>query len=264
MTDKLTNALDRLRLHPIFHDIQSLDDLRVFMEYHVFCVFDFMSLLKSVQNGFCHSRVPWLPPKHGLLARMINQIVVDEETDLGPDNEPISHYELYLKGMSEVGADTSQVLGFTEALGRGVRPGQALDQLDIDPAIRAFVECTLDICEAPIYVRAGCFFHSREAIIPDMFRTLVNQLHASGQDCDTMIFYLDRHIKVDEEEHGPMAREILKSLYRGYPERQKEVELVSLRAIEQRINIWDACLSKIRQNKLALSSQLGKVSEKRA
>jgi hypothetical protein len=41
--------------------IQSQEDLKLFMEYHVFAVWDFMSLLKTMQHNIVPSGNIWLP-----------------------------------------------------------------------------------------------------------------------------------------------------------------------------------------------------------
>ena len=41
---------EKLEEHALFSRIDSLDDLRFFMRYHVYAVWDFMSLLKKLQQ----------------------------------------------------------------------------------------------------------------------------------------------------------------------------------------------------------------------
>jgi hypothetical protein len=49
--------------------------------------------------------------------------------------------------------------------------------------------------------------------------------------------YLDRHITLDHDEHGPLALRLLASLCDGDPTR--EAEAVGVAAIQARIALWD-------------------------
>jgi Protein of unknown function (DUF3050) len=106
----IDSTRQRMVEHPVFTAIHDVQDLRIFMEVHVFAVWDFMSLVKRLQRDLTCIEVPWLPPRDRHAAQLINQIVLGEETDVDPSGEPVSHLELYLGAMREVGADTARPL----------------------------------------------------------------------------------------------------------------------------------------------------------
>jgi len=118
--DTLRTALaplrDQLLDHPIYASVNTLPRLRCFMRYHVFAVWDFMCLAKRLQRDLTSLDLLWLPPARPALARFINSLILAEETDLDPDGAAASHFELYVQGMEEVGASTTEALGFLAML----------------------------------------------------------------------------------------------------------------------------------------------------
>jgi hypothetical protein len=96
----------RLVQHSVYQMIDSTEALSIFMERHVFAVWDFMSLLKSLQNSQTCVGVPWLPTPNRAVARFINEIVCGEESDEDGAGGYISHFDLYREAMTECGAST--------------------------------------------------------------------------------------------------------------------------------------------------------------
>jgi hypothetical protein len=124
--DELRIALNPLRQvlvnHPIYSSVNSVSRLREFMQMHAFAVWDFMSLVKRLHSN----SLPWLPPVSARIARFTNEVVLGEETDVSLDGKPISHFELYLRAMDEIGADTSVIKGFAAQLALGANWRDAL------------------------------------------------------------------------------------------------------------------------------------------
>lgn len=231
----------QLGQHPLYGKVTSMDHLRIFMEHHVFAVWDFMSLAKRLQRDLTSEQVPWIPRPQALYTRLINEIMLDEESDDDGRGGYASHFELYLAAMSEAGADTTPVRRFVQALQQGQEPGPALERLEVPVAVREFVLHTLHIAlNAPLQQVAAAFFYGREDLIPGLFSALLQQWQVEGRPVGCFTYYLSRHIEVDSERHGPMVRRLLDDLCAERPAFQQEAEAVAREVMEHRLRLWNA------------------------
>lgn len=225
----------------LYFRLQSMADLRQFMEHHVFAVWDFMSLLKGLQRELTCVEVPWVPTANPATRRLINEIVLEEETDLDPQGQPTSHFELYMRAMEECGADTLPIRRLVAAVGAGRSVSQALTDAQAPASVRQFVETTFRIiASGKAHAVAAAFTFGREDLIPAMFRQLVGELRDRfpGQ-LDTFVYYLDRHIQLDEEVHAPLAQQMVRELCADDPQRWQEAQQVTIECLEARMVLWD-------------------------
>jgi hypothetical protein len=253
--DQLATLRAELLDHPIYAEVASIADLRRFMEDHVFAVWDFMSLLKRLQQDLTCTRVPWFPANNARAARLINDIVIGEETDVGPDGSNISHLELYLRAMADVGASTLQFDRF-RALAR-VAPSVdgAMARTGVPAHVRAFVAHTMTLAHSGSTEEVlAAFFYGREDIIPDMFRRLQRTLQGGRHENDALrhfIYYIDRHIELDGDSHGPMGRELLENLVADSPQSTERALRAACKSINARIELWNGTLSRLRDLRAA-------------
>ncbi len=233
--ENLTLLQDDLCRHEVYSRLTDMKSLRHFMSYHVFAVWDFMSLLKSLQKEITCVEVPWRPSTYSPeLVRFINQIVLGEESDLDKDGNAISHFELYLSGMKEVGASPSGLFDF-------------LPELNIDTlpsGVKEFVSENLRLAREghPVEVAAS-FFFGREKLIPSMFTSMVEVLKRENVEAPTFLYYLERHIEVDGEEHGPLAMKCLSELMKGDKSKETMAMKAGINALYLRKKLWDECLT---------------------
>ena len=241
-----TTHLDEYRSvlvnHPLYNKINSIDAIQRFMEIHVFAVWDFMSLLKRLQLELTCVSIPWIPVGNPITRRLINEIVFGEESDVDKDGHPVSHFELYLKAMEDIGADTRCITSFIKQLKQVESWEKALISSGASQAAIKFVRNTMHCVEnAPIHVVAGVFTYGREDLIPDMFISIVRELSEKGHSgAETLLYYLERHIEIDGDEHGPMALKMIEELCEGDPTKKQESIDAAKQALESRIELWDA------------------------
>jgi hypothetical protein len=248
--DHLCNLRAALLDHAIYTQVASVADLTRFMEDHVFAVWDFMSLLKRLQQDMTCVTVPWFPADNSKAARLINDIVIGEETDVGPDGSYISHLALYLRAMRDVGASTRQFEKFRSLVLVGVPVEVALARIGAPPHVQTFVAQTMALANSGTTEEVlAAFFYGREDIIPEMFRRLLGALYGAKNDNDRLrhfIYYIDRHIELDGDSHGPMGRELLSDLIANSPHRGERALQAACSSIEARIRLWNGTLSKLR------------------
>ena len=235
----------RLLHHPLYRTVTSRAGLALFMEQHIICVWDFMTLVKSLQADICGTQLPWKPPKSAQAARLLNDIVLAEESDDLGNGLILSHFELYLRAMDEIGADTNPILHLLQQLQHGQELHQALKHSALSQAAKKFTTHTFSLLREPDYVRAAVFYQSREEIIPLMFQSFLEQFRHEGIHCPHLELYLQRHIECDADEHGPAALELLHLLYNGSAERKSIAESKAQEAIQARIQLWDATQTSI-------------------
>lgn len=226
--------------HPVFAEIDTLEVLKRFMETHVFAVWDFMSLTKRLQQELTCTQLPWPPPKDAAAARLINEIVLGEESDDKRGAGHYSHFELYLDAMREIGASTAQVERFVTLQAQGMHYTTALRSVDAGEAASGFVSHTLDTAlNAPAHCVAAAFLHGRESVIPLMFQRILDDWGITTHQAPTFRYYLQRHIDVDEGEHGPAAEQLVARLVAGDEQRAREACQAAIAAVESRIALWD-------------------------
>ncbi len=239
-------ALLRQRLidHPLYDAVQTLPQLRVFQREHAFAVWDFMSLLKRLQQIVSGSTLPWLPPADPQATRFVQEIVLGEECDDDGRGGYASHFTLYLQAMQELTADTEPIDALVTAVQRGTTWSAALQSAAPLPTTAAFVTDTLRLVEhgTPSEI-AAAFFYGREDVIPEMFTRLVRTLTAKGIPCERLLHYLRRHIELDGDQHGPQAERLLDRFIAGDPRERERAEQAACRALRSRLALWDGILA---------------------
>ena len=255
----LDEISEELENHDLFSRINSLDDLRFFMQHHVFAVWDFMSLLKKLQQTYAPHGSPWMPTgERGTLIRFINEIVMEEESDqaYGSNGDSYaSHFDIYLQSMREIESSTQEVSSFLEEVREnGLEVGLSLPLVP-SPSLK-FMRHTFGVIDAgrPHEVAAS-FALARESVIPLMFKRILNMTKVTKQDAPVFHYYLERHAELDGDHHGPMANRILDEICSGDPSKERQVLDQARESIQARITFWDEVLLSLDQVDVSLGNQ---------
>jgi len=249
--ERLTPLKAALLTHPIYQEIDRPDSLRLFMEHHIFAVWDFMSLLKALQRRLCCVEVPWLPAADPVGGRLVNEIVLAEESDDDGRGGFASHFELYHRAMTRCGANTGPIDGFLCELRRGKPIPASLESPGVPECASQFVRRTFDIIDGGnLCAIASAFTFGREDLLPAVFQRIVDELNVeAGGGLDDFKYYLERHIGLDGEEHGPMAHRLVLSVCGSDEFRWQVAEQVAVNCVEARRELWDGICDVIRRQK---------------
>lgn len=252
--EKIKLLRKELAMHPVYAAVQNMDDLTLFMQHHIYSVWDFMSLVKYLQNQIAPARTPWLPHGDVQVQRFINDIVLEEETDEGiplEDGTPTytSHFNLYALAMEEVKTGSNKLIKEFVDKVTSSSLEEAFKTVDIPSPAKEFMKTTFGFIESDKpHVVAAAFALGREHIIPEMFRALLEKMNIQREQAEVFHYYLDRHIQLDGDFHGPMSLRMLELLCEGDEAKIAEAEQAAIHAIKARIKFWDGVLLAIKDN----------------
>ena len=239
LNSNLTKYREEIVNHPLYKKLNSVEDIAVMMEHHVYAVWDFMSLLKALQSLLTCTTSPWKPVGDGKIRQLVNSIVLEEESDVDKENNPLSHYEMYIDAMKQCGANTSAIENFVSNVSTTNMPS-------VNDGVDAFLKTTFDVIESnETHKIASAFTFGREDLIPDMFTAIVNEYNTEN-NLDKFVYYLERHIELDGGEHGPLALELISNLCGDDDNKWREVEETAIACLIARKKLWDSILTDLK------------------
>ncbi len=238
---QVSDLRSKLLEHPLYRSIDDEQRLRTFMEHHVFCVWDFQSLLTALQRAFTCVQVPWTPTSNPQARRLINEVVLEEESDEITDNVYLSHFEYYLQAMADIGASTAGIEGFIDRIRAGESVASALQHPQVPPAAQRFVLSTFATIEGQRpHEIAAVFAYGRENLIPDMFPCFDGpRWSTTSTSAAKFSEYLARHIEYDGERHGPLSERLVATACGNDPRLWSGAQSAARAALAARLELWD-------------------------
>ena len=247
---EIESLRQELKSHRLYEQLETIEDIKIFTQDHVFAVWDFMSLLKTLQRELTCVSIPWVPRKKGKLTQFINEITLAEESDVDLSGESKSHFEMYLDAMRHMGSDTHKIEVFLSKIDQKSSVEEALDLAEVPEAVKNFVKVTFKtIYSNDAHKVAAAFTFGREDLIPDMFIEIIHQTHEQESFKD-FLYYLNRHVELDGDSHGPLSLDMILELCGDDQQKWSEVLVTAKEALEVRISLWNYIADTISKHKL--------------
>jgi hypothetical protein len=248
---ELQPLVDKLNSHEIYNNINSFSSLKIFMEYHVYASWDSMSLLKGLQNVMYNNRLMWTPTSN-IATRYINELMLEEESDMLPNGKSMSHYELYLSAMKEVGCSIEKIQELIRQVNDGERSIRKIcKDINLPEFVISFLETTFSIVKSKSKCKlSSSIYFAREGLIPVIFPKILKSIGVNTNNYKDFKFYLERHIFLDkgkgEGSHSDLARQTLIEFCGGDETNWDKAKKSAIDSLNARIILWDGILSIIR------------------
>ncbi len=247
-----TNLLS-LERHKVFDQLLSNEDLQLFMSWHVFSVWTYMSIIKRLQLEFTCTCLPWTPYRSAKSAHLINKIVSENESIDLANNTYLSHFELYLCAMEEIGANTFSIRTFVDLIAANMPLQDALKISNSPPAIEEFVLTNTHIAiSGSVEEVLGCMIYAHEYIFPKSF------IHSSAGSAlsrfaeEKFSLYLKMCCSTDPHQRHLDITNLLIEQTNGNESCLKTCLDAALGAIKRQANLWDSLACKIEIERCSL------------
>ncbi|MDT0675105.1 DUF3050 domain-containing protein [Autumnicola musiva] len=253
INENLKPQREQLLNHSLYEKISTPQQLQIFMEHHVFAVWDFMSLLTALQQRFTRTTNPWIPVGDPDVRYLINEIVLAEETDINLEGKHQSHFEMYLDAMTSAGADTRRIKDFLLQVTHGTDIFLIIAAIKLPVSIKQFLKNTFNvISEGKPHNIAAAFTFGREGLIPDMFSSIITNIQKKfpDKDLEQFKYYFDRHIELDGDEHGPMAFKMVEKLCGRDVDKWAQAKNTAEKSLLSRIELWNGIEKEIEEKTL--------------
>ena len=236
---KLNDLRHKISAHPLFENKLEPKHICKFMESHIFAVWGFMSILKSLQKMITPNNLPWMPnnnTKNGLV-NFVNEIILCEESDFIEGIGFISHFEIYLLAMKNMDAKTDELDKLTSKISDKGYNEKYLDDIDASDEVKSFLKHDLEVSmNGTLPEIVGAFTLGREKVIPNMFDYILPAINETSES-KYLITYLERHIDIDGDRHGPLSMKLLNATCD-----EKQLSLAyetAIKSLELRLLVWD-------------------------
>ncbi len=183
-----------LETHKLYERVSDENALRTFVEHHVICVWSYSFLLRNIYQELVSVIHPLNSQGQKEAIRLISEIILDEEVEEQHDGSLMSHMEVYMEAMQDLGADLGPIVTFFDMQDAGADWQDALEAAEFSPAITEYARCIGSFFKRPLHERAAILFYEGEPYIPDQFLSKLGLL-SSKHRTHRLLDYFERHIE---------------------------------------------------------------------
>ncbi|WP_304238572.1 DUF3050 domain-containing protein [Jiulongibacter sediminis] len=246
----ITPFQEKLIDHKVFLSIESLEDLHVFMQNHVYDVWDYMSLLKSVQFHENYTKGPWFPTELPESTYLINEVVLYKESDISFFGKRASHFELYLDAMKQSGCKTANITTFIRELKSSDDLKRAFFLAKTPLETSVFVNHTFDVINnSNIHEQAAVLTYGRAVKYPETFFSLIDSFQEKyPEKLSFFKFYLERQQNIDSELDSYLATKMLTEICQTNDTCWNQVIVATIKSLEKRLNLLNGIYRQLKKS----------------
>lgn len=247
LNQQLTDFKNKLQAHPAFNSIQSLAELKIFSAYHIFLVWDYMSLLKSLQTQLTCIQTPWKPVQSPYARYLINSLVLKAESDIAADGNYASHYEMYRDAMQAMNADTGLMDNLMAHIETDMPVIKAIELSNIPGPLKDFLEYTFWVVQkSSLHEQAAVLCYGREGFGHLLLYQRVVALQGNHtNELQPLIYYLRHKNEINEKYHSQLSAILLEQLCGTDEKKWHEASQAANQSLRNRIRLFDFIHEKI-------------------
>ncbi len=235
MTERYFQMLESHKLYDRIFDDYSL---RLFVEYHVVCVWAYNYLLRDIYQELVSMIQPLNSQSQKEAIRLISETILEEEVEEQNDGSLLSHLEIYLEAMQALGADVGPILSFFDMQESGSTWEEALEEARFPPAVARYAQGLGRMFARPLHERAAVLFYEGEPFIPDTFLNRLGQLGAK-HSVNRLLDYFERHIEGLKRPGFSASGRLVEIFCGDNPQLNDEAEKAAEEVMRLRVDLWN-------------------------
>lgn len=223
--------------HKLYERVNDELSLRLFMEHHVICVWSYNFLLREIHQELVGLIHPLNSQSQKEAIRLVSEMILEEELEEQQDGSLLSHFEIYLEAMQDLGANISPIVSFFDLQDSGQNWQTALKHARFPTAVSRYARKMNRFAQAPLHEKAAALFYEGEPFIPDTFLLRIGQL-GNTVKIGRLLDYFERHIEGLRSPGFSASGRLVEILCNNDEKMSLEAEQSAEEAMKNRVELW--------------------------